>query len=82
MSSEQEVFWQEEFGDNYTIRNDETALLVNNIELFKKIFLNLNDISNVLELGCNRGNNLEAIHSINKNILLNGIDINKSAISF
>jgi pseudaminic acid biosynthesis-associated methylase len=80
MSSEQEVFWQEEFGDNYTIRNNENTLLANNIELFNKIFLNLNDISNVLELGCNRGNNLEAIHSINKNILLNGIDINKSAI--
>jgi pseudaminic acid biosynthesis-associated methylase len=79
MSSEQEIFWQEEFGNDYTIRNNET-LLVNNIELFKKIFINLNDVSNVLELGCNRGNNLEAIHSINKHILLNGIDINKSAI--
>ena len=48
--------------------------------MFKKIFVNLNDISNVLELGCNRGNNLEAIHLINQEIVLNGIDINSTAI--
>jgi len=74
---EQELFWKNEFGDNYTDRNND-LLLINKIELFKRIFKNIN-VVNLLEIGCNRGLNLEAINIIDKNIGLNGIEINEKA---
>ena len=74
---EQELFWKNDFGDNYTERNND-LLLINKIELFKKIFKNIN-IINLLEIGCNRGLNLEAINNIDKYIELNGIEINEKA---
>jgi pseudaminic acid biosynthesis-associated methylase len=76
---EQELFWKNKFGDNYTERNND-LLLINKIELFKKIFKNIN-VDNLLEIGCNRGLNLEAINNINKNIGLNGIEINEKAFT-
>jgi spore coat polysaccharide biosynthesis protein SpsF len=72
-----EKFWSEDFGNNYTDRNN-NDLIINNVELFKKILKNIN-INNVFEIGCNRGLNLDAINIINKNIYLNGIELNKKA---
>ena len=74
---EQELFWKNEFGDDYTDRNND-LLLINKIELFKKIFKNIK-VFNLLEIGCNRGLNLEAINRIDNNIELNGIEINEKA---
>ena len=75
--TEQEIFWKNEFGTEYTDRNNE-QLIKNNINLFKKILKNIS-INNIFEIGCNRGLNLKAIKSIDNNISLNGIEINKYA---
>lgn len=74
---EQELFWKNSFGDDYTDRNDE-KLIINNINLFSNILKNIS-IKSVFEIGCNRGLNLFAINKINKNISLNGLEINKKA---
>jgi pseudaminic acid biosynthesis-associated methylase len=74
---EQETFWSDTFGDDYTSRNNE-ELIINNINLFNKIIKNVN-ISSVFEIGTNKGLNLIAINNINKNISLNGLEINKKA---
>jgi pseudaminic acid biosynthesis-associated methylase len=74
---EQESFWTNEFGNEYTDRNNE-KLIEHNVNLFNKIIKNIN-INSLLEIGCNRGLNLYAINQINKNIILNGLEINKKA---
>jgi spore coat polysaccharide biosynthesis protein SpsF len=74
---EQELFWNNKFGDEYTDRNHEN-LIESNINLFNKIIKNIN-ITSLFEIGCNRGLNLSSINMINNNILLNGIEINKKA---
>jgi len=77
ISTEQEDFWKNEFGDNYTDRNNED-LIKNNINFFEKILKNIS-VNSIFEIGCNRGLNLKAIKEINNNILLNGLEINKYA---
>lgn len=74
---EQESFWKNEFGNEYTDRNNE-KLIEHNVNLFNKIIKNIS-INSLLEIGCNRGLNLYAINQINKNIILNGLEINKKA---
>ena len=77
MKTEQELFWESDFGDNYTDRNNE--ILINpKKEFFNKVLRNIK-INSVFEIGCNRGLNLEVIKKINNNICLNGIEINKKA---
>ena len=75
---EQEDFWINEFGNNYTDRNNDNSLLINKKNFFNNI-LNKINISNVFEIGCNRGLNLISIKEINNNIKLNGLEINKKA---
>jgi spore coat polysaccharide biosynthesis protein SpsF len=75
---EQEDFWINEFGDDYTDRNNDINLLVNKKIFFNNI-LNKINIKSVFEIGCNRGLNLVSIKEINNNIELNGIEINKKA---
>jgi pseudaminic acid biosynthesis-associated methylase len=74
---EQEFFWKNDFGNEYTDRNNE-ELIKNNINLFNNIFKNIN-INSLFEIGCNRGLNLFAINNINQNISLNGLEINEKA---
>jgi pseudaminic acid biosynthesis-associated methylase len=72
---EQELFWKGNFGDEYTNRNNEEKIFISKKNFFKNL-LNKINISNVLELGCNRGLNLLAINELNKEIELNGLEIN------
>ena len=72
-----ENFWSNEFGNNYTDRNN-NELIINNVNLFTNILKKIN-IKSVFEIGCNRGLNLEAINIINNNISLNALEINKNA---
>ena len=76
---EQEFFWKEDFGNEYTDRNNE-ELIKNNANLFSNIFKNIS-INSLFEIGCNRGLNLFAINSIDKNISLNGLEINEKAFN-
>jgi pseudaminic acid biosynthesis-associated methylase len=75
--TEQEKFWEGEFGNEYTDRNNE-IIIKNNVNLFEKILKNIS-IKTIFEIGCNRGLNFKAIKLINQDISLNGLEINKHA---
>lgn len=85
----QEEFWQSEFGRNYTERNQfQTPEAVD--ELYNKFygvtwtemvrdFLGDVEINNILEVGCNSGNQVNALQSLGYNNLY-GIDIMPYAV--
>ena len=76
--TDQELFWKSDFGNDYTDRNNGNDIILNNKNLFSKILSKIN-IKSLFEIGCNRGLNLNAVREIDKNISLNGVEINKSA---
>ena len=80
MKTEQEKFWQGEFGDEYIDRNKSASLLAANLELFSQILKRTGPINSVLELGCNVGMNLKSLELLSPNLKISGIDINKKAI--
>ena len=80
MSTEQEKFWEGEFGDSYISRNQSDGLLAANLSLFSDILQKTGPIDSVLELGCNVGMNLMALELLAPKILISGIDINQKAI--
>lgn len=75
----QELFWQGEFGDEYISRNNSDKLLESNKNLFEKILAHTADIESILELGCNIGLNLMAIKSLKPELQLSGVEINVKA---
>ena len=79
--NEQEKFWMDTFGTEYIGRNKIENLLPANINLFAKILSQCSQISSVLELGCNIGANLKALELLSPQIKLNGVEINKNAVS-
>lgn len=75
----QEKFWIGNFGEKYLKRNI-TNKKENRILTIGKNLINNNVIlNNVLELGCNKGQNLNALKLIYPKIKTYGIDINKNA---
>jgi spore coat polysaccharide biosynthesis protein SpsF len=78
-STEQEVFWAGEFGDNYISRNQSEILIANNIALFSKILHHTNNIESVIEFGANIGLNLRAIEQLLPYASLHAIEINQTA---
>ncbi len=81
METDQEKFWEGEFGEKYIDRNIDLALLSSNISFFSKVLSTMGGVKSILELGCNAGMNLKAIKNLNKDIALTGVDINKKALS-
>ena len=80
--NEQELFWSGSFGDAYTVRND--CVSFNNLSFFINIFSFINDkseLNSLLEIGCNNGCNLKAIHMLRPKMKLTGVDINNYACS-
>ena len=59
MKTEQELFWEGEFGDEYISRNQSKELLAANLYLFSEIFRRTGKLDSVLEFGCNVGMNLK-----------------------
>ena len=80
IKTEQEEFWQGNFGDEYIDRNKSAALLASNISFFSKIFNRTGKINSIMEFGCNIGMNLKAIRALLPESSLSGIDINKRAV--
>jgi pseudaminic acid biosynthesis-associated methylase len=78
MLTEQEQFWQGEFGRSYTERNADLNWRAR-IPFWRDI-IDLTKPRSVLEAGCNIGSNLKAIRNINPMIALWGCDINQVAI--
>lgn len=77
--TEQEEFWAGNFGDEYVGRNRSQTLLSSNIALFGKILSRTEGIRSLLELGCNVGMNLKAIHHLLTGCELFGVEINEQA---
>ena len=79
--SDQEKFWQGDFGSNYIDRNKSNQLLSSNVSMFSRIFESMDDVSSIAEFGCNVGMNLRALRNIFPDINLTGVDINPDAIN-
>jgi pseudaminic acid biosynthesis-associated methylase len=77
--TEQEQFWVGRFGDEYTERNKGVQMETSNIFFWSKVLKNTGPISSCLEMGCNRGMNLDAIRILQPTCSTAGIEINSSA---
>ncbi|MBV6823726.1 pseudaminic acid biosynthesis-associated methylase [Pseudomonas sp. PD9R] len=77
--SEQERFWRGDFGDQYVARNQGLPLIAANLALFAKALARTGRIESLLELGTNTGNNLQALHQLLPDCVLQGVEINASA---
>ena len=79
--TEQEKFWQGNFGDDYIHRNKNKFLIKNNFFLFKKIFSKFFKIKSLIEFGPNIGLNIIALKKIFKLNFITAVEINKKACS-
>jgi pseudaminic acid biosynthesis-associated methylase len=77
--TEQEEFWYGSFGTEYIQRNQSEKLLASNIHFFSNILKSTSSIKSVVELGCNVGMNLKALHHLLPEAELSGVEINESA---
>ncbi|WP_085577825.1 MULTISPECIES: pseudaminic acid biosynthesis-associated methylase [unclassified Pseudomonas] len=77
--SEQEKFWQGEFGNQYVGRNVGQPLVAANLALFAKALARAGRIDSLVELGTNAGNNLQALRQLLPGCELFGVEINASA---
>ena len=75
----QERFWRGEFGDAYSQRNAAEALVRANYALFADILGSAPGVRSIVELGCNIGNNLQALKRLNPEFQLSGFEINAQA---
>lgn len=79
VTTEQERFWQGEFGDEYARRNRGDGWIAANSALFVRIFERARGVGSVLELGANIGLNLRAIRHLLPRAELSGVEINEHA---
>ena len=77
--TEQERFWAGEFGNDYTNRNSQDLLLRSKLIRLQRILSRTNSVNSIVELGCNRGLNLQALKLLNDAFKLEGYEINASA---
>ncbi len=77
--TEQETFWAESFGKAYIERNSSEQLYLSKVATWAKMLKSATGVKSILELGCNIGLNLKAIHGLNPDIQLQGVEINKDA---
>lgn len=78
--TDQQQFWEGNFGDEYIQRNESSDLEVSNIFLFSKILQTSGaKPSTILEIGANIGLNIEALKKILPRAQFTGLEINKKA---
>lgn len=77
--TEQERFWAGGFGDDYTERNNQDLLLRSKLIRLQRILSRTSSVDSIVELGCNRGLNLQALKLLNDAFTLEGHEINASA---
>ena len=75
--TQQELFWEKEFGNKYIDRNLKYSDLM--FSIGKHLLTNNVLIDSALELGANVGLNLDAIKKFYPNIKTYGVEINKNA---
>ncbi len=77
--TEQEKFWQGDFGNQYVDRNVGQPLVAANLALFAKALTRAGRIDSLVELGTNAGNNLQALRQLLPRCELFGVEINANA---
>jgi spore coat polysaccharide biosynthesis protein SpsF len=78
--SEQELFWENEFGENYIDRNLGNELLAANISFFARALKLAGNINSLIEFGANVGMNIHAIRELYPQLnKIAGIEINPIA---
>ncbi|MDX2212941.1 MAG: methyltransferase domain-containing protein [Oculatellaceae cyanobacterium bins.114] len=77
--TEQELFWEGQFGNDYTQRND--VLWEQRQPFFATVLSKTFGVKTICELGANRGHNLEAIAHLSSNFELTGVELNPSALA-
>lgn len=75
----QERFWQGEFGDAYADRNAGAAAVASSLAFFGRALARASGLESVLELGTNRGLNLQAMRSLLPTAQLQGVELNAKA---
>lgn len=78
--TEQEAFWQGEFGAKYSERNIGEQWIASNLALFSSILKRTENVKSVIEFGSNIGLNLKALDSLIPNAQLSAIEINSVAV--
>ena len=77
--TDQERLWASEFGNEYIGRNQHDRAIASNIMMFGDILRRTPDVKSIVELGCNIGLNLRALHAIDRTFDLCGYEINRKA---
>jgi pseudaminic acid biosynthesis-associated methylase len=77
--TEQEKFWQGEFGNEYIERNQGHALLAANLAMFTEILGHCQPVHSILEFGTNCGMNLRALQQLMPKTKLLGVELNEKA---
>jgi len=77
--TEQEHFWESEFGNDYSDRNRGSDWIASNTALFSRVLSGAPGIQSVLELGSNIGLNLHAIRRLLPAAQLSAVEINQAA---
>ncbi len=75
----QERFWQGEFGDAYVDRNAGAAAVASSLAFFGRALERAGGLGSVLELGTNRGLNLQALRALLPQAQLQGVELNGKA---
>ena len=77
--TEQEIFWSGAFGDEYSTRNAGDFWVASNTAFFSRIFARTGKLASIIEVGANRGLNLQAIKNLLPDAELSAVEINRSA---
>ena len=78
-TTEQEVFWAGDFGDEYVERNRGASIAAAKSAFFSRVLSSTDNVGKVLELGPNIGLNLMALRHLLPTAKLSGVEINEKA---
>jgi len=78
-TTEQEAFWEGDFGNEYTDRNRGESWVATNVAFFSKVLARTRNVQGVLELGSNIGLNLVALRCLLPKVKISAVEINKKA---
>lgn len=78
-TTEQEVFWAGEFGNEYMERNQGEVLLASNLNFYSKALRQVPGLESCIEFGANVGMDLHALNLLRSGIEQHAIGINANA---
>ena len=77
--TEQESFWAQSFGNEYTMRSGSEKKIAAKTAMFADILRRTEGVQSCLELGANKGTNLIALKRLIPGVRLEAVEINKQA---